>query len=265
MIIDISKINIDLDEVVQIESKEQALQDSRLDALATQQRIKAYYRLNRRLIRWGFTNQVFKPVHVVNSNQLLSAIKEYSLDGKGMLSTDFLNRCYGLLDRKLRSSRVKVNGLIHLNLETLRDELKFLKGRKREYQSLEVDNSASVRFVDKSLSYKFIVSKLIDALTTIIDRGYQFKKTKRYVSLCKIEESPTVYVNNPKEPNEGLILGDKVTGKASSVYRKAYAKVYMRKIRQLNSMPILGYSTDGKKITSYTSYVKKDLPLYLQD
>lgn len=253
-------------EVMKAEQEAEQLANSEKLATDAQSKIEAHYRLNRLFVRWGMPEAVPVANRLSNVKQLMAALHDGSLCGKAKVSYEFLNSCHRLLEYRLRRESVKVNGLLKFNVQSVKRELKSLRGRLVEMKELRlsIDETLSVSFIDKDLPYTYILDKLIEILTRVIDKGFKFKKTKRYVSECKQADTPTIYIHDKYEMyGGGLILADKVTN-PSGTYKKAYTKGYYRKIRQLISMPVISVNTDGT-LKDIERYSKKQLPLYLQD
>lgn len=270
--IKLSDINISYDELSAATKQADLIEEQQADSLdfaqQEQARIDAYFSHNRRMLRWGFPQLVTKPERIKTANELMTCLKDYSLSGSGQLSDNFLIGAYYLLEANLQSCMVKVNGMIRTNLDKLRQELKFLKSRLKVLKSLleSIDDNLSVEFIDKRLKYKFIVSELIKGLIEIINRGFRFKHTKRYVSLAS-EGIAGNYSNETyrdKSGEIGFTLKGNSNMKATGIYKQATPKVYKRNIRRLFTMPVLRYNENGD-IVSYTKYKRKELPFYLQD
>ena len=122
--LDMSKLDFDIDtlnaEVAELQRVEGVKETEQELNTQAQARIDAYFLNNRRLIRWGFDSLVYKPVRVNTSNELLTCLTNYQLDGNGQLSGNFLIGAYYVLESRLHSCKVKVNGLVRTNLDKLR-------------------------------------------------------------------------------------------------------------------------------------------------
>ena len=245
-----------------------ALKDKREDSIASLQdqeaKIKRFYRMNRNFIRWGLQDSMPTSYQIGNTNSLLDALEGGYIDGTNTVSEVFINSAFLIMEKPIRNARVKTSGGIQVNAKALRISLgissKQLARLKSIYgKEVLLKDERTLSFIDKTVTVKWLVYKLLIGFQAIINNGYRFKNTKRFDSICKLEG---------KYDSRGLVeinIHRLVGLKPSSDYRIASRKDKTRAVYQLKHGLVVGMDITGSRIVSISKYTPKELPLYLKD
>lgn len=230
------------------------------DKLASKRfNISSYHLTTKRLKRWGI-NESITYIPPNNLNELINHLRDGLIDGKHLVSDNFLSSCLLLIEQPFIDAKRKLKGKLVVNTKDINTQLKFLKSRLKLIDKIIANeclyDERVISFIDCDLPMQWILKEIRFYLKEVIDRGFKFKRIKVYEPYC----------NSPSSPFSMLLVQAREClyfNKHSSSMKRADRKDNAKRIRLYNRLPVFTFK--GDRLVSIDRYNRKELPYYLQD